>query len=66
MRVTALCTRSDGWWAVAVPEVDGVFTQARHLDQVPAMVVDAVALMTDEDPTTIEVDVQPEIQVTSP
>lgn len=61
MRVTALCTRSDGWWAVVVPEVDGAITQARRLDQVPAMVADAVALLAGEDPTTIEVDVQPEI-----
>lgn len=65
MRVTALCTRSDGWWAVDVPEVDGAITQARRLDQVPAMVVDAVALLTGEDPTTIEVDVQPEIPAAS-
>jgi predicted RNase H-like HicB family nuclease len=46
MKVTAYVTRSDGWWAVEVPEVPGLFTQARTLDQVPAMVIDAVALMT--------------------
>lgn len=46
MDVTAICERSGDWWAVSVLEVAGVFTQARRLDQVPAMVADAVSLMT--------------------
>lgn len=29
-----------------VPEVDGLFTQARRLDQIPAMVADAGELLT--------------------
>ena len=32
MKVTAEATRSGGWWAVEVPEVDGAFTQACRLD----------------------------------
>lgn len=39
--VKALCQRSDGWWAVEVPDIPGLFTQARRLDQVEAMVRDA-------------------------
>lgn len=58
MKVTAVAERSGDWWAVSVPEVEGVFTQARRLEQVPAMVADAVALMLDlEEP--VEVEVQP-------
>ncbi len=44
--LTAQATRSTGWWAVSVDEVDGLFTQARRLDQVPAMVLDAAAMLT--------------------
>ncbi|WP_460770822.1 hypothetical protein [Mariniluteicoccus flavus] len=32
---------------VDVPEVDGAITQAKRLDQVPAMVADAVSLLED-------------------
>lgn len=44
--LTARCTASGGWWAIEVPEVQGLFTQARRLDQVPAAVLDAAALLT--------------------
>lgn len=57
MKVTARAQRSDGWWAVEVPEVPGVFTQAKRLEQVPDMVADAVALMTGVE--TVEVSVEP-------
>lgn len=46
MDVTAVCVRSGDWWAVTVPEVEGGFTQARTLDQVPEMVADLVQLGT--------------------
>jgi hypothetical protein len=59
MKVTATARRSGDWWAIEVPEVRGVFTQARRLDQVPAMVRDAVTLMTDVPEADIEVDVVP-------
>jgi hypothetical protein len=59
MKVTAQARRTGDWWAVEVPEVDGVFTQAKRLDQVPAMVADAVALLEDLDPATVEVEVVP-------
>lgn len=61
MKITARCIRHGGWWAVEVPEVDGAYTQARRLDQVPAMVADAVALLTEVDAADVEVDVQPVI-----
>lgn len=46
MNVTAIVERSGNWWAVAIPEVEGGFTQARRLDLVPEMVADLVELAT--------------------
>jgi len=45
MELTAHATRTGEWWAVQVDEVPGLFTQAKRLDQVPAMVRDAAASM---------------------
>lgn len=59
MKVTAVCTRSGGWWAIEVPEVPGVFTQARRLSQAPEMVADAVSLMANVDAGDVEVTIQP-------
>ena len=47
MKVKAHAVRSGDWWSVDVPEVDGLFTQAKRLDQIPAMVADAGELLTD-------------------
>ena len=43
--VTAIARRCDGWWAIEVPEIPGLFTQVRRLDQVAAMVKDAAATL---------------------
>ncbi|MBF9670360.1 XRE family transcriptional regulator [Bifidobacterium dentium] len=45
MNVTATAERSGGWWAVEVPEIPGLFTQARRLDQIDAMVRDAAGML---------------------
>lgn len=58
MKVTAKATHAGEYWAVEVHEVDGAFTQARRLDQVPAMTADAVSLLEDTPASDIEVDVQ--------
>lgn len=58
---TAVCRRSDGWWAVSIRELKGVHTQARRLDQVADMARDAIALMLETDPAEIEVSVEPEM-----
>ena len=39
--------RSGNWWAITVPELDGVFSQARRLDQVEARAREAIALFLD-------------------
>jgi len=59
LQVTAQVTRSYGWWAIQIPELPGVITQAKRLDQVSATVSDAVALILHVDPTEVEVRVQP-------
>lgn len=46
--VTAIAERSDGWWAVEVPEIPGLFTQARRLDQIDGMVRDAARMLDRE------------------
>ena len=62
MRVTAVATRTGAWWAIEVPDVaGGLHTQARRLDQVASAVTDAVALVVDVAPDTIDVDVIPKL-----
>lgn len=55
MNVTAKVRRSGDWWAIEVPEVVGVFSQAKRLDKVAAMAADAVGVMLDVDPATVAV-----------
>lgn len=57
-RYTAIARRSGSWWAVEVPELRGVFTQARNLDQAQAMARDAIALFLDVPADTITVDLR--------
>ena len=45
--------RSDEWWAITVPSLRGVFSQARHLDEVPAAAREAIAMMLDIDPADV-------------
>lgn len=45
MNVTAVAERSGNWWAVEVPEIPGLFTQAHRLDQVDGMVRDAARML---------------------
>lgn len=45
--------RSGEWWAMTVPSLRGVFSQARHLDEVPAAAREAIAMMLDVDPADV-------------
>ncbi|NRI68811.1 hypothetical protein FEZ60_25145 [Rhodococcus sp. MS16] len=56
MKITAKARRSEGWWAVEIPEVDGAFTQAKRLDQVSAHAADAVAVLEGISPDQVEVE----------
>ena len=54
--------RSCDWWAITVPALRGVFSQARNLDELPAAAREAIAMMLDVDPAEvgpIDVRVQP-------
>jgi hypothetical protein len=42
---TAVCRRVGDWWAIEVPQLRGVHSQARRLDQVEAMAREAIALL---------------------
>jgi hypothetical protein len=56
---TALCEREGRWWVVTVPELaSGGVTQARTLDEVPAVVADLVATMTGADRAAVEVNMR--------
>jgi predicted RNase H-like HicB family nuclease len=55
----AAARRTGQWWAVTVPELRGVFTQARRLDQVAEMAREAVALYLDVDPENVRIVVEP-------
>ena len=55
---TAIAERSDGWWAVTIEALPGVFTQARRLDQVADLAADAIGLWLEKDPKTIAVTVE--------
>jgi predicted RNase H-like HicB family nuclease len=58
---TAVCRRSGDWWAISVPEIKGVHTQARRLDQAEDMAREAIALMLDVVPDSFDVDLRPEV-----
>ena len=45
--------RSGEWWAITVPSLRGVFSQARQLDEVPAAAREAIALMFDVAPAGV-------------
>lgn len=55
---TALAERGDGWWAITVPELRGVFSQARRLGRVESMARDAIALFLDIPVDSFEVTVR--------
>ncbi|GGI86702.1 type II toxin-antitoxin system HicB family antitoxin [Pseudarthrobacter scleromae] len=59
MKLTAVAERAGKWWAVEVPEIPGLFTQAKRLDHIEEMVKDAAALLTGkpEDSFAVEVTV---------
>ncbi|MEO8744345.1 MAG: type II toxin-antitoxin system HicB family antitoxin [Candidatus Dormiibacterota bacterium] len=56
---TASCRRDGDWWAISVPELRAVHTQARRLEKVDAMVRDAIAAFLDVRPDSFEIRVEP-------
>ena len=56
---TARCQRSGDWWAISVPGLRGVHTQARRLEKAEAMVRDAIALFLDVPSDSFDVRIEP-------
>ena len=59
--LTALATRWGKWWSVEVPQIKGLHTQARRLDQIPAMVLDAAAGLTGRPESDFAVTIVPQL-----
>ena len=55
----AVAERDGAWWAIRVPELRGVYSQARRLADVEAMARDAIALVLDVAPNSFDVSVEP-------
>ncbi|MBU7600717.1 hypothetical protein JGS22_024585 [Streptomyces sp. P38-E01] len=51
--------RSGDWWALEVPELPGVFSQTKRLDQADEAAREAIALMADVEPEEVHVRVAP-------
>lgn len=58
---TAVCRRVGSWWAVDVPEIRGLHTQARRLDQVEAMTREAIALLREVPADSFTLTVEPHL-----
>lgn len=39
LQIMAHAKRDDGWWRVTIPEIEGIITQTRRLDQIPTAVI---------------------------
>ncbi|HLZ21151.1 MAG TPA: type II toxin-antitoxin system HicB family antitoxin [Ktedonobacterales bacterium] len=58
---TARCERTGDWWAINVPELRGVHTQARRLEKAESMVRDAIALFLDVPADSFDVRIEPRL-----
>jgi len=58
---TVRCARENDWWIVTVDELDGVFTQARRIDQAWGFARDAIALWLDADPDSFDLALEVDI-----
>jgi len=58
-RYQVTAERDGKFWLLRVPELPGVFTQVRRLEQAPEMIRDVIALMLGVPTDTFDVDVEP-------
>jgi len=56
---SAKAVRSGDWWAITIPQLRGVHSQARRLERAEGMAREAVALFLDVPPGSFEVEVVP-------
>ncbi len=52
---TAIVEPDQGWWAIRISELPGVFSQAKRLDRVEVTAGDAIALFLDIAPDSFDV-----------
>ena len=57
---TALCERAGRWWAIRVPQVEGLAFQVRSLDQAEIMSRTSIARALGVPPESIRVEVLPD------
>jgi predicted RNase H-like HicB family nuclease len=58
-RVTA--RHAGDWWALEVPDLPGVFSQAKRLDKAQTAAREAIAAMLDVEPETVRVEIEPQV-----
>ena len=61
-RYKAIAVRSGRWWALAVPELEGVFTQSRRLDQAEPMIREVIGLMLEIPEDSFDVAIEPQME----
>lgn len=52
---TIMIERDQGWWAIRVAELPGVFSQARRLDRVEVMARGAISLLLEVPPDSFDI-----------
>lgn len=57
-RYTAEAELSGGWWAITVPELPGLYSQARRLDRVEYMARDLISLWLEVAPDSFDIAVR--------
>jgi predicted RNase H-like HicB family nuclease len=62
MNITAVATWGEGWWAIEIPELPHVYSQARTLDAVAGMALEAAALHTGRPQADFAVRVEPRLE----
>lgn len=57
---TAVCQRAGRWWAIRIPQIEGLTAQVRSLDQAEMMTRQSIARTLGVPPETIRVEVRTE------
>jgi len=57
----AVAERSGDWWAISVPELPGVYTQAKTLGKGEVMAQEAIALMLDVPTRRVKVELEAKV-----
>lgn len=56
-----IARRTGEWWALEVPDLPGVFSQAKRLEQADEAAREAIAVMLDVEPEEVTVTVDPDL-----